>query len=109
MSYRGNRTPFSPEFTANASARYSWHGVFLQGEVLAAGETFYDEANTRELREGPHAQLNARVGYEREHFALSFFCDNVTDAQYFTEKISSAGIGTPAPPRTFGGSVSIKF
>jgi iron complex outermembrane receptor protein len=109
VSYRGKRTPFTPEFTVTASARYKWRGVFVQSEILAAGESFYDEANTRALREGPHAQFNARIGYEHDRFALTFFCDNLSDERYFTEKISSAGVGTPAPPRTFGGSFALKF
>lgn len=109
VSYGGNRTPFTPEFTATASARYIWRGLFAQIEALAAGETFYDEANTRALREGPHAELNLRIGYDRDHFTANLFCDNVTDESYFTQKIASAGVGTPAPPRTFGGSFAIKF
>ena len=109
VNYRGNATPFTPEFTVNASARYTWRGIFLQGEVLAAGETFYDEANTEDLREAPHAQLNARVGYETRHFVLTIFCENLTEERYFTQKIASANVGTPVPPRTFGGSASLKF
>jgi iron complex outermembrane receptor protein len=109
VSYRGNATPFTPEFTVNASARYTWRGIFLQGELLAAGETFYDEANTEDLREAPHAQLNARIGYETRHFVLTIFCENLTGERYFTQKIASANVGTPVPPRTFGGSASLKF
>lgn len=109
VSYRGNRTPFTPDFTANASAHYTWRGVFLQGELLAAGETFYDEANTARLREAPHVQLNARVGYETRHFVLTIFCENLTDQCYFTQKIASANVGTPAAPRILGCSASFKF
>jgi len=108
-SYRENITPFMPEFTVNASARYTWRGFFVQGEVLAVGETFYDEADTRDLREPPHVEFNARIGYDRKHFAIMFFCDNLTDERYFTQKFSSAGVGTPAAPSTFGGSFAINF
>ena len=109
VSYRGKRTPFSPEFTATLEARYSFRGMFLQFEVIASGETFYDEANTAAMREGPHAQCNARAGYESGRFAISAFCENAGDARYFTQKITYAGVGTPAPPRTFGAMFAFKL
>jgi iron complex outermembrane recepter protein len=102
VSYRGNRTPFTPDFTASFEMRYSFCGMFAQAEVIASGETFYDEANTATMREAPHAQGNVRVGYENSRFNLSVFCDNVSDARFFTQKITYAAVGTPAAPRTFG-------
>ncbi len=109
VSYRGKRTPFSPELTATLETRYSFRGAFAQVELIASGETFYDEANTEAMREGPHAQFNARVGYERGRFAVSAFCDNAGDARYFTQKIAYAGVGTPAAPRTFGAMLTLKL
>lgn len=109
VSYRGKRTPFSPEFTATLEARYSFRGMFAQVNVTAYGETFYDEANTPEMREGPHAQIDARVGYERGRFTISAFCENAGDARYFTQKITYAGVGTPAAPRTFGAMFTFKL
>lgn len=109
VSYRGKRTPFSPEFTATLETRYSYRGMFVQVEVLASGETFYDEANTPAMREGPHAQFNARVGYESGRFVVSAFCENAGDARYFTQKITYAGVGTPAAPRTFGAIFTLKL
>lgn len=109
VSYRGKRTPFSPEFTATLELRYSFHGMFVQAEVLASGETFYDEANTAAMREGPHAQFNTRVGYESGRFGISAFCENAGDARYFTQKITYAGVGTPAAPRTFGAMFTLKL
>ena len=109
VSYRGKRTPFSPEFTATLETRYSCRGMFVQVEVLASGETFYDEANTPAMREGPHAQFNARVGYESGRFVVSAFCENAGDARYFTQKITYAGVGTPAAPRTFGAMFTLKL
>lgn len=109
VSYRGKKTPFSPDFTATLEMRYSFRGMFVQVEVLASGETFYDEANTPTMREGPHAQYNARAGYESGRFTISAFCENAGDARYFTQKITYAGAGTPAPPRTFGVVFTLKL
>ncbi|HKP02837.1 MAG TPA: TonB-dependent receptor [Chthoniobacterales bacterium] len=101
-SYRGNQTPFAPNWTASFEVRYSYRSIFAQAEVMASGQTFYDEANTAEMREGPHAQGNLRVGYEDNRFGVSVHCDNISDTRFFTQKITYAGVGTPAPPRTFG-------
>jgi len=109
VSYRGKRTPFSPELTATLEMRYGFRGMFAQVDVIASGETFYDEANTAAMREGPHAQVDARVGYESGRFTISAFCENAGDARYFTQKITYAGVGTPAPPRTFGAMFTFKL
>lgn len=109
VSYRGNRTPFSPEFTATLEGRYTFRRLFFQAEALASGDTFYDEANTPAMREDAHVQFNVRIGYEDRRVAISAFCENATDARYFTQKITYAGVGTPAAPRTFGAMFSLKL
>ena len=105
----GKRTPFSPEITAALLTRYSLRGLFAEAELLASGETFYDEANTQSIRQAPHAEFNARVGYENRHLRMYFYGENLNDARYFTQKIAYAGIGTPAPPRTVGFAVQFKL
>ncbi len=109
VSYRGNRTPFSAEFTATFEGRYTFHGLFFQAEALAGGDTFYDEANTPAMREDAHVQFNVRIGYEDRRIAISAFCENATDTRYFTQKITYATVGTPAAPRTFGAMFSLKL
>jgi iron complex outermembrane recepter protein len=110
VSYAGNQTPFTPEFTAALTSRYKTVlGLFAEGALIAAGETFYDEANTAFLRQAPYAQVNAQIGYEAKHFTVALFGENLNDARPFTQKIGYAQIGTPAAPRTFGGMMSVTF
>ena len=110
VSYAGNRTPFTPDLSAALTTRYKMRiGLFAEAGVIAAGETFYDEANTDFLRQAPYAQVNAQIGYEAKQFSVALFGENLNDARYFTQKIAYAQIGTPAAPRTFGGMVSVKF
>lgn len=109
VNLSGKRTPFSPEFTAALLTRYSVTGFFVEGELLASGQTFYDEANTQSIRQAPHAQFNARIGYENRRVRMYLYTENLNDARYFTQKIAYAGIGTPAPPRTIGFAVTIKL
>jgi len=105
----GNRTPFSPEWTAALLMRYNVRGFFAEAELLSSGQTFYDEANTPAIRQAPYAQVNARLGYENRRMRMYFYADNLNDARYFTQKIAYAGIGTPAPPRTIGFALTIKL
>jgi iron complex outermembrane receptor protein len=108
--YDGNRVPFVPELTAALDARYRHRsGVFAELGLVASGETFYDEANTAFLRQAPHAELNAKLGYERNAFRAYVFCDNATDARYFSQKIGYAGIGTPGAPRTVGAVLALEL
>lgn len=101
--YTGNTVPFAPEFTVAVGARYRDRtGAFVEVDLIAGGEVFYDEANTAFLRQAPRAQLNAKIGYERKGFRAYIYCDNANDARYFSQKIGYAGIGTPAAPRTMG-------
>jgi iron complex outermembrane receptor protein len=110
VEYAGNSVPFAPEFTVAINMRYhDPHGPFAELELLATGETFYDEANTAFLSQAPHAELNIKLGYERKGIRFYGYCENANDAQYFTQKIGYAGIGTPAPPRTFGAVLAIDF
>jgi iron complex outermembrane recepter protein len=105
----GKRTPFSPEWTAALLVRYSQRGFFAEGELLASGQTFYDEVNTQSIRQAPHAQFNARLGYENPQVRMYLYGENLNDARYFTQKIAYAGIGTPAPPRTIGFALQFKL
>jgi iron complex outermembrane receptor protein len=109
-NFRGKRTPFAPEITASLRMRYkSAAGFFGQAELLASGETSYDEANTAFLRQAAHGQVNLKVGYENARFSVNAYCDNLNDARYFTQKIGYAGIGTPGAPRSVGAVLVIKL
>lgn len=107
--YSGNRTPFSPDFTAALQTRYTVRNIFAEVELLASGETFYDEANTASIRQAPHAQLNVRIGYQKRDLLFYLYAENLNNARYFTQKIAYAEVGTPAPPRTFGIAWSMKL
>ena len=109
-NYAGNRVPFTPEYTAAVSGRYrDPRGPFIELEVVVAGETFYDEANTAFLRQTPHAELNARLGYERKGVRVYGYVQNATDTRYYSQKIGYAGIGTPGAPRTIGAAFAVEL
>lgn len=106
----GNRTPYSPEFTALLAAQYK-HRLGLLGRIewLIVGDTFYDEANTSHFRQSTYGLLNARLGYEREQFAVYLFGKNLTNTRYFTNKIVDLNAGIPGEPATVGVMASLRY
>jgi outer membrane receptor protein involved in Fe transport len=71
-------------------------------EYVAVGDTFYDAANSPMFKQSAYALLEARIGFERKHWALFLFAQNLTDANYFTKKVPPLDAGAPGQPRTFG-------
>lgn len=106
----GNDTPYTPEFTATAAAQYKHRlGFFGRVEFVAIGETFYDEANTGRFRQASYGLLNARLGYERKHFAVFLFGRNLTDTEYFVNKVVDLVAGVPGEPATIGAMVQLSY
>jgi len=106
----GNDTPYTPEFTATAAAQYKHRlGFFGRVEFVAIGETFYDEANTGRFRQASYGLLNARLGYERKHFAVFLFGRNLTDTEYFVNKVVDLVAGVPGEPATIGAMVQLIY
>jgi iron complex outermembrane recepter protein len=110
IDYAGNTVPFAPEFTVTINVRYQDRtGAFTEAELVAAGEIFYDEANTAFLRQAPRALINVKVGYQHKAFRAYVYCDNANDSRYFSQKIGYAGIGTPGAPRTVGVALALEL
>jgi iron complex outermembrane receptor protein len=99
----GEFTPYTPEFNASFAAQYKHpKGWFGRIQFVAVGETFYDEANTGRYRQASYGLLNTRVGWERKHFAVYCFGNNVTDTEYFANKIVDLNAGVPGDPAIIG-------
>lgn len=106
----GNRAPFAPEFNLMLAAEYRHaHGYFVRTEGIWTGRTYFDQYNSDLFREDRYTVFNARIGFERKHFALYAYGNNLTDTRYFTFKLPSAFSGTPGEPRTFGVQLSLNY
>jgi iron complex outermembrane receptor protein len=102
--------PFVPNFNAGAAAEYDLSvGLFGRLEYAAFGDTFYDAANSPALKQSAYGLLGARIGFERKHWALSLFAQNIADANYYTEKLRPLNAGAPGQPRTFGLMVTARY
>ncbi|ABW31677.1 TonB-dependent receptor, putative (plasmid) [Acaryochloris marina MBIC11017] len=112
--FTGNRLPYSPSFTFNVAAQYrSSFGLFVRGEVQGVGETFFEEANAQNIRQGAYVLVNARLGYEFGSSGIFLFANNLFDTRYVTQafNLGVAGVasGSYGTPRTFGVQFRTRF
>ena len=111
--YTGNKLPLSPEYTASLSVQYrlSW-GLFARAESNWFGDTYFDEANIH--KQGGYCIVNGKIGYEKEHFDIYFFVNNIFDKEYYTFLFDdpmdpTKDLGTIGDPRTFGIQATVRF
>lgn len=104
------RPPLVPEFNAGVALQYRHsRGLFGRIDFAAFGDTFYDAANTPDFKQSAYGLLTARIGYERKHFGVSLFAENLTNVEYFTAKVPSQNAGATGRPRTFGVMGTARF
>ena len=111
--YTGNNVPLSPAYTASLAAHYrSPWGISVRGEAAWTGDTYYDEANTHEQE--AYCIANGKIGYEKEHFDIYFFVNNIFDKEYWTflygaMMAPTEEMGTIGAPRTLGVMATVRF
>lgn len=113
-NFTGNRLPYAPSYTFNLAAQYrSPFGLFVRGEVQGVGATFFDEANSQNIKQDGYVLVNARLGYEFGQSGIFLFANNLFDTRYVTQAFN-LGVGGDAggsygAPRTFGVQFRTRF
>ncbi|MEO5802557.1 MAG: TonB-dependent receptor, partial [Verrucomicrobiota bacterium] len=113
--FDGNDVNFVPEFTASLAVQYRFpKNIYARVEYQAVGNYFLDEANTAE--QSAYGLLNARVGYEHEHFEIYVFGKNLLDKHYVNNALDLRNafqtdllIRQPGDPMTVGVAFSASF
>lgn len=108
--YKDNYLPYAPKYTYNLSAQYrSLNGLFARADLLGTGPFYGDAENEAEQK--AYEILSLRVGYEWNDFDLSFWIENVFDAQYctFLSPFQQSIVGIDGPPRTFGATFTWRY
>ena len=111
--YTGNHVPLSPRYTASLVAQYrSPWGICVRGDASWAGDTYYDEKNTH--KQDAYCTVNSKIGYEKEHFDIYLFVNNIFDKEYWTFLFSDAmdptkEAGSISNPRTLGIMATVRF
>lgn len=108
--FKGNKSPNSYEYTANASMQYSPRLTdhvtgLLYFDWERRGPIYFDVQN--QYSDRPHDTLNGRIGASFDKYQLSFYMRNITDERFpVLFQANAAGQGTHGQllnmPRMFG-------
>ena len=109
QNYDGNRVPYVPAFTANLSAHYERAGWFATAETVSTGKIDFEESQNPLFSQGAHTTVNARAGYQTDHWRITGYADNFTDEAYTTLIIPGVAHATPGIPRIFGLELAAKI
>ena len=89
LDHSGHRVPYAPMHTLFAEANHSikiagdWNKLLtFAANVRAAGDIYWDEANT--LKQPLYALLGASITWKQEHYSLQLWGHNLTDTDYKT-------------------------
>ncbi len=110
--YDDNRIPYAPKYTYNLAAQYRHaSGIFGRLELQGVGEVYFDAANTE--KESGYQLVNARIGYEWEHFDLYLWGKNLFDKEYIPWAFDATGAGDwfghSGDPLIFGITLAGRF
>jgi len=108
--YEDKDLPNAPEYTYNLGVQYRHlSGFFGRVDLLGTGSFYCDAKN--KVKEDNYELVNLRLGYEREHFDIIFWCKNLFDERYETIKAEwgSSVIGQDGEPRMVGATVTYRF
>lgn len=106
---------FVPEFTANIAMQYRFPcHLYARVEYQAIGNYYLDEDNS--AKQSAYGLLNARIGYQRDHFEIYVFGKNLLDKEYINNALDLRNsfqpdllIRQPGDPMTIGIALSANF
>ena len=79
--YKGNKLPYAPKYTFNTGMQYrAENGLFLQADLVGYGKTYFDKTN--EGHRDAYVLVNAKIGYETEHFDVYLYGKNIFDTKH---------------------------
>lgn len=106
----GRRPPYIPDVTASFAAQYNHtSGIMARLEWILTGRCYFDEGDDRFYAQNAYGLLNARIGYEREHWGVYLYGKNLTSSEYYTTKLFPYGAGIIGEPRVLGVMATMRF
>jgi iron complex outermembrane receptor protein len=113
---QGNITPQAPRYTGDVGATYTVptpEGDFTANGVYSYNNGFFWDSVDR-LTQPAYALINASIGWQSPNgkYGASFWGKNLGGAHYYAQQIESDGLGDltlPAPPRTYGFTLSLHY
>lgn len=106
--FTGNEFADAPNWSFNAGAVYRHAlGLFAQANVNYQSASFNEVDNI--LENDARTIVNAKLGYEHEHFTLSVFARNLFDENYITSNRVRTNTVKIGDPRVIGGEITFNF
>jgi len=79
--YKGNKNPYAPDYTFNIGAQYRHEsGFYTRADLIGYGKMYFDKAN--KYSRDAYEIVNAKIGYETEHFDVYLYGKNLFDKEY---------------------------
>lgn len=105
-NYKGNKLPYAPEYTFNVGAQYrALNGFYIRGDLVGYGKTYFDKTNTS--YRDPYAVVNAKLGFEKDHYDIYVYGKNLFDARHDIKNWS--GMDVYSEPGEMGVQVVLRF
>ena len=106
--YHGNKTTYAPEYTFNVGAQYRWeNGFYARADLIGYGEMYFDKANN--FKRDPYQIVNAKIGYETEHYDIYLYGRNIFDEKYDSYGYYSGFYTLYGDPGEVGLQVTYRF
>ena len=110
--FSGNAFGDAPKWTM--SAGFGWHssvnGLFAQADINYTDGSPTNNANTSFI--GSHTLVNARFGYNLDHFSISAYIRNAFNVEYISENLDEimvSDVVRVGRPRVFGAELKFSY
>jgi iron complex outermembrane receptor protein len=106
--YKGNKVPWAPKYTFNIGSQYRHvSGFYARADLIGYGKMYFDKSNTS--ARDAYAIVNAKVGYETNHFDLYLYGKNIFDKEYDSKGVYGGYFDIYSEPGEVGLQLVYRF
>jgi iron complex outermembrane receptor protein len=106
--YKGNRNPYTPEYTFNVGAQYRYYnGLYARVDLIGYGKMYFDKAS--EYSKDPYEIVNVKIGYETERFEYYLYAKNIFDKEYNSDGYYGGFYTIYSDPGAIGLGLTYRF
>lgn len=107
-NYKGNKTPYSPDYTYNIGVQYRHaSGIYMRSDLVGYGKMYFDKSN--DYSRDSYQVVNAKIGYETESFDVYLYAKNLFDEVYDSDGHYSGYYIIYSEPREAGLQLVYRF
>lgn len=104
----GNKNTYSQAYTFSTGIQYRMENGFYAGAVLVGyGKMYFDKANMN--ARDPYELVNAKIGYDAEHWDLYLYGKNIFDTEYNAYNYFGGFCHLYSDPREVGLTMTWRF